>query len=90
MLVPVQRIPRYQLLLQDYLKKMPENAPDYEKATKALVAIKEAALHSNQTIGQQVRSWVYILWRNYLSWYLTKPIIEKNCCFEIKFKKIVP
>jgi len=53
MLVPVQRIPRYQLLLQDYLKKMPENAPDYEKATKALVAIKEAALHSNQTIGQQ-------------------------------------
>ena len=28
MLEPVQRIPRYELLLKDYLKKLPEDAAD--------------------------------------------------------------
>lgn len=28
MLSPVQRIPRYEMLLRDYLKKLPEDSPD--------------------------------------------------------------
>lgn len=32
MLEPVQRIPRYELLLKDYLKKLPRDNPDYELA----------------------------------------------------------
>lgn len=32
MLEPVQRIPRYELLLKDYLKKLPENAVDRKDA----------------------------------------------------------
>lgn len=32
MLEPVQRIPRYELLLKDYLKKLPQDNPDYELA----------------------------------------------------------
>lgn len=32
MLEPVQRIPRYELLLKDYLKKLPEDAADRKDA----------------------------------------------------------
>lgn len=32
MLEPVQRIPRYELLLRDYLKKLPEDALDRKDA----------------------------------------------------------
>lgn len=32
MLEPVQRIPRYELLLKDYLKKLPDDAPDRKDA----------------------------------------------------------
>lgn len=32
MLEPVQRIPRYELLLKDYLKKLPSDAPDQKDA----------------------------------------------------------
>lgn len=32
MLEPVQRLPRYEMLLRDYLKKLPEGNPDYEFA----------------------------------------------------------
>ncbi|MEQ2201762.1 FYVE, RhoGEF and PH domain-containing protein 1, partial [Xenoophorus captivus] len=32
MLEPVQRIPRYELLLKDYLNRLPEDAPDYRDA----------------------------------------------------------
>ena len=28
MLTPIQRIPRYEMLLKDYLSKLPENSPD--------------------------------------------------------------
>ena len=32
MLEPVQRIPRYELLLKDYLHRLPEDAPDHRDA----------------------------------------------------------
>lgn len=32
MLEPVQRVPRYEMLLRDYLKKLPEDNPDYKFA----------------------------------------------------------
>lgn len=32
MLEPVQRIPRYELLLKDYLKRLPRDAPDRKDA----------------------------------------------------------
>ena len=28
MLTPIQRIPRYEILLKEYLKKLPEDSPD--------------------------------------------------------------
>uniref|UniRef100_A0A674PKT3 FYVE, RhoGEF and PH domain containing 3 n=1 Tax=Takifugu rubripes TaxID=31033 RepID=A0A674PKT3_TAKRU len=50
MLEPVQRIPRYELLLRDYLKKLPEDALDRKDAEKALELISTAANHSNAAI----------------------------------------
>ncbi|XP_051509246.1 FYVE, RhoGEF and PH domain-containing protein 3-like [Myxocyprinus asiaticus] len=50
MLEPVQRIPRYELLLKDYLKKLPDSAPDRKDAQNALELISTAANHSNAAI----------------------------------------
>ncbi|XP_037092674.1 FYVE, RhoGEF and PH domain-containing protein 3-like [Pollicipes pollicipes] len=50
MIVPIQRVPRYELLLKDYLKRLPENSPDYEDAKQALELVTHAATHSNDTM----------------------------------------
>ncbi|XP_028979924.2 faciogenital dysplasia isoform X1 [Esox lucius] len=50
MLEPVQRIPRYELLLKDYLKKLPDDALDRKDTEKALELISTAAHHSNAAI----------------------------------------
>ncbi|XP_058480031.1 FYVE, RhoGEF and PH domain-containing protein 4-like isoform X1 [Solea solea] len=50
MLEPVQRVPRYEMLLRDYLKKLPKENPDYELAHKSLETISMAATHSNSAI----------------------------------------
>ncbi|XP_036977459.1 FYVE, RhoGEF and PH domain-containing protein 4-like isoform X3 [Acanthopagrus latus] len=50
MLEPVQRVPRYEMLLRDYLKKLSEDNPDYEFAHKSLQTISMAATHSNSAI----------------------------------------
>ncbi|XP_024136994.1 FYVE, RhoGEF and PH domain-containing protein 4a isoform X2 [Oryzias melastigma] len=50
MLEPVQRIPRYEMLLKDYLKKLPDKHPDERDAQKSLEIIATAATHSNTAI----------------------------------------
>ncbi|XP_067855854.1 FYVE, RhoGEF and PH domain-containing protein 4-like isoform X2 [Heptranchias perlo] len=50
MLEPVQRIPRYELLLKDYLKKLPQDDSDRKDAEKSLEIISTAATHSNAAI----------------------------------------
>ncbi|XP_061922468.1 FYVE, RhoGEF and PH domain-containing protein 2-like isoform X1 [Entelurus aequoreus] len=50
MLEPVQRIPRYEMLLRDYVKKMPSTHPDYEFAQRSLETISMAANHSNSAL----------------------------------------
>ncbi|XP_078076232.1 FYVE, RhoGEF and PH domain-containing protein 4-like isoform X2 [Mustelus asterias] len=50
MLEPVQRIPRYELLLKDYLKKLPQDSLDRKDAEKSLEIISTAATHSNAAI----------------------------------------
>ncbi|TDG96821.1 hypothetical protein EPR50_G00232890 [Perca flavescens] len=50
MLEPVQRVPRYEMLLRDYLKNLPKNHPDYDIAYKSLQTISLAAIHSNSAI----------------------------------------
>ncbi|XP_045642289.1 FYVE, RhoGEF and PH domain-containing protein 2 isoform X3 [Ursus americanus] len=56
MLEPVQRIPRYELLLREYVQKLPAQAPDQADAQKALDVIFSAAQHSNAAIAEMVSS----------------------------------
>ncbi|XP_058873118.1 FYVE, RhoGEF and PH domain-containing protein 1 isoform X2 [Acipenser ruthenus] len=55
MLEPVQRIPRYELLLTDYLNKLPPDASDSKDAQKSLELIATAAEHSNTAIRKMER-----------------------------------
>ncbi|XP_045700906.1 FYVE, RhoGEF and PH domain-containing protein 3 isoform X1 [Phyllostomus hastatus] len=50
MLEPVQRVPRYELLLKDYVKHLPADAPDRRDAERSLELISTAANHSNAAI----------------------------------------
>jgi hypothetical protein len=50
---PVQRIPRYRLLLEDLLKSTPDDHPDFERITAALDNICVIAAENNEAIRQQ-------------------------------------
>uniref|UniRef100_A0A4W3JLZ4 FYVE, RhoGEF and PH domain containing 4b n=1 Tax=Callorhinchus milii TaxID=7868 RepID=A0A4W3JLZ4_CALMI len=50
MLEPIQRVPRYELLLKDYLKKLPQDSSDRKDTEKSLEIISTAATHSNAAI----------------------------------------
>ncbi|XP_046879005.1 FYVE, RhoGEF and PH domain-containing protein 4-like isoform X2 [Hypomesus transpacificus] len=50
MLEPVQRVPRYEMLLRDYLRRLPEDDQDRRDAEKSLQTISMAATHSNSAI----------------------------------------
>jgi len=43
LIMPLQRIPRFVLLLSDLIKHTPEDHPDYDPVVKALAACKEVA-----------------------------------------------
>ncbi|XP_023691644.1 FYVE, RhoGEF and PH domain-containing protein 1 isoform X1 [Paramormyrops kingsleyae] len=55
MLEPVQRIPRYELLLKDYLHRLPQDSDDFKDAQKSLELIATAAEHSNAAIRKMER-----------------------------------
>ncbi|XP_076813804.1 FYVE, RhoGEF and PH domain-containing protein 4-like isoform X2 [Clavelina lepadiformis] len=50
MVTPIQRIPRYKLLLEDYLKGLSEDALDRKETEKALELIADVASHLNETL----------------------------------------
>ncbi|XP_026277947.2 FYVE, RhoGEF and PH domain-containing protein 4 [Frankliniella occidentalis] len=50
MLSPIQRIPRYELLLKDYLKKLSDDSNDRGDTEKALHLVSLAANHANEAM----------------------------------------
>ncbi|CEF71561.1 Dbl homology (DH) domain and Pleckstrin homology domain and Zinc finger, FYVE/PHD-type domain and Pleckstrin homology-like domain and Zinc finger, RING/FYVE/PHD-type domain and Zinc finger, FYVE-related domain-containing protein [Strongyloides ratti] len=48
LICPVQRVMRYQLLLQEYKKHLVESDPDYKDCEIALSLVLEAASHANE------------------------------------------
>ncbi|XP_058791864.1 FYVE, RhoGEF and PH domain-containing protein 1-like [Phymastichus coffea] len=50
MLSPIQRLPRYELLLKDYLRNLVKDNPDYEDTKKALELVSIAANHTNEAM----------------------------------------
>ena len=49
-LTPIQRIPRYKMLLQDLLKNTPEGHADSQNLREALTSIEQVAVFLNETI----------------------------------------
>jgi hypothetical protein len=52
LIMPVQRIPRYKILLENLLKQTPEDHGDYENLKKAIELINECALLHNEKIRE--------------------------------------
>jgi len=47
---PIQRVPRYSLLLQELLRKTPSTHPDYAALTRSLSLVNHAASHINESV----------------------------------------
>lgn len=54
MLKPIQRIPQYRLLLQNYLKFQEPDSPDYADTQAALKIVCDVADHANSRMNQEV------------------------------------
>ncbi|KAJ8299561.1 hypothetical protein KUTeg_023621 [Tegillarca granosa] len=52
LITPVQRIPRYKLLLEDLLQSTPEDHHDYQQIKEAATQVSEIATHINDHIRQ--------------------------------------
>lgn len=52
LLKPIQRIPQYRLLLQDYKKNLPAGHPDERDTETALKIVSDVAEHANNTMKQ--------------------------------------
>ncbi|XP_025718117.2 FYVE, RhoGEF and PH domain-containing protein 2 isoform X3 [Callorhinus ursinus] len=76
MLEPVQRIPRYELLLKEYVQKLPAQAPDLADAQKALDMIFSAAQHSNAAVTEMER--LQDLWDVYQRLGLEDDIVDPS------------
>lgn len=76
MLEPVQRIPRYELLLKDYVRKLPPGSPDRGDAEKALEMIFSAAKYSNAAIAEMER--LQNLWEVYQRLGLEDDIVDPS------------
>uniref|UniRef100_A0A7S3YNK9 DH domain-containing protein n=1 Tax=Lotharella globosa TaxID=91324 RepID=A0A7S3YNK9_9EUKA len=50
LIMPVQRIPRYELLLKEIIKNTPEGDPELSPLKTALDMVREAAQHNNQSM----------------------------------------
>ena len=50
LIYPIQRIPRYKLLLEEYLKNLPHKSFDREETEQSLSIISEAADHVNNSM----------------------------------------
>ena len=60
MLKPVQRLPQYKLLLEDYLRHLSHESSDFDDTTAALKIVSDAAEHANNTIRQGVSHFFFI------------------------------
>ncbi|XP_038605248.1 FYVE, RhoGEF and PH domain-containing protein 2 [Tachyglossus aculeatus] len=76
MLEPVQRVPRYELLLKDYIRNLDAHSPDRAHAQKALDVIFSAAQHSNEAIAEMER--LQNLWEVYQRLGLENDIVDPS------------
>ncbi|GAB5353264.1 hypothetical protein AAMO2058_000022500 [Amorphochlora amoebiformis] len=56
LILPIQRVPRYRLLLQELVKRTDDSVPDYPQLNQALELIKKSATHINDAVKRMDRS----------------------------------
>ncbi|EKE41037.1 hypothetical protein ENUP19_0306G0009 [Entamoeba nuttalli] len=55
LITPVQRLPRYNLLLNELLKHTPTDHPDYNNIVSALAFLKECTQYANDSVRERER-----------------------------------
>lgn len=80
MLKPIQRIPQYRLLLENYLKNQDEESIDYNDTITALHIVSDVANHANKSIKQGVSRFIMIISfnRHFLIFYFYENTIQLN------------
>ena len=71
MLKPVQRIPQYRLLLEDYLRHLSEASPDRDDTHTALSIVRDVADHANRSIQLGVSCSICV-WNDRIIQFLLK------------------
>ena len=61
MLKPVQRVPQYKMLLENYFKYLPEDSIDFEDTVDALKVVADVAEHCNDSLHSGVKSWLFFV-----------------------------
>lgn len=56
LIVPIQRVPRYNMLLKDILKRTAKIHPDYMNLSKAYASMQEVATHINEGVRKTERN----------------------------------
>lgn len=57
--MPIQRIPRYRMLLEVLLSATPEQHPDYKQLSEALETVRDVANYINTHIAKEVGNLFY-------------------------------
>eukprot|EP00092_Neocalanus_flemingeri_P072430 GFUD01089170.1.p1 GENE.GFUD01089170.1~~GFUD01089170.1.p1 ORF type:complete len:841 (-),score=219.96 GFUD01089170.1:209-2731(-) len=94
MLKPVQRLPQYRLLLEDYLKHLGPDSIDFDDTTQALRIVSEVAIHANNTVEKGDRFQRLLHLQSRLGDFeLIKPgreLIKEGELQKISRKEVVP
>lgn len=64
LITPIQRLPRYSLLLQDLIKNTPESHPDFAELSEAAKSMGSAAQYLNETLRQYQKERADSEWLN--------------------------
>jgi len=79
LIMPVQRIPRYRMLIRDMLKNTEDDHPDFPKLTEALKKIGDTAAHINTSMNrQQAALRLYEIQSAFIATKNMPPIVAPN------------
>jgi len=94
MLKPVQRLPQYKLLLEDYLKHQGENSIDFDDTTEALRIVSDAASAANNCMktGDQFQKMLRLQARvgDYELIQPSRELVKEGELMKISRNEIVP
>ena len=78
LIMPVQRIPRYKLLLEDLLKHTPEMHPDFQALVKALDEIRRRASEINERKRAQENNEKIVAIQNRIRGTFKTPLVQPH------------